>query len=77
MWFQNHSKWRVFMCLKSFGMGLSLRLGDSKQFLSVHVIVKLFRNMIEDDMKALGLDIVHARPEWFLVQVLPVVPLHV
>jgi DNA-directed RNA polymerase beta' subunit len=54
-----------------------LRLGDSLQFLSGHVVVKLFRNMIKDDMKALGLDIVHARPEWFLVQVLPVIPLHV
>jgi DNA-directed RNA polymerase II subunit RPB1 len=51
--------------------------GDSKQFLSGQTVVKLFRNMREEDMKTLGLDITHARPEWLLVQVLPVPPLHV
>lgn len=51
--------------------------GDSKQFLSGQRVVELFRRMKDDDMKALGLDITHARPEWFLVQVLPVPPLHV
>jgi len=50
---------------------------DSKQFLSGHTVCALFRRMKEDDMKLLGLDITHARPEWFLVQVLPVPPLHV
>jgi DNA-directed RNA polymerase subunit A' len=33
--------------------------------------------MREEDMKAVGLDITHSRPEWFLVSVLPVPPLHV
>ena len=51
--------------------------GDSKQFLSGATVVKVFRNMREEDMKILGLDITHARPEWLLVQVLPVPPLHV
>ena len=51
--------------------------GDSKQFLSGQTVVKLFKNMREDDMKVLGLDITHARPDWMLVQVLPVPPLHV
>ena len=51
--------------------------GDSKQFLSGQKVMELFRRMTEDDMKTLGLDVTHARPEWFLVQVLPVPPLHV
>jgi DNA-directed RNA polymerase II subunit RPB1 len=51
--------------------------GDSKQFLSGSKVVEIFRRMREEDMKALGLDITHARPEWMLVQVLPVPPLHV
>ena len=40
-------------------------------------MVKIFRRMREEDMKSLGLDVTHARPEWMLVQVLPVPPLHV
>jgi DNA-directed RNA polymerase II subunit RPB1 len=51
--------------------------GDSKQFLSGLTVVKLFRNMRTEEMKWLGLDITHARPDWMLVQVLPVPPLHV
>ena len=51
--------------------------GDSKQFLSGQKVVEIFRRMREEDMKSLGLDITHARPEWMLVQVLPVPPLHV
>lgn len=51
--------------------------GDSKQFLSGATVVKIFRQMRESDMKLLGLDITHARPDWLLVQVLPVPPLHV
>lgn len=50
---------------------------DSKQFLSGHRVAELFRRMRDEDMKLLGLDVTHARPEWFLVQVLPVPPLHV
>jgi DNA-directed RNA polymerase II subunit RPB1 len=51
--------------------------GDSKQFLSAETVQKLFSNMRDEDMKAVGLDITHSRPEWFLVSVLPVPPLHV
>jgi DNA-directed RNA polymerase II subunit RPB1 len=51
--------------------------GDSKQFLSGERVVKLFQSMREEDMKLLGLDITFARPDWLLVQVLPVPPLHV
>ena len=51
--------------------------GDSKQFLSGATVVKLFQTMAESDMKLLGLDVTHARPDWLLVQVLPVPPLHV
>jgi len=51
--------------------------GDSKQFLSGQTVVRLFQTMREEDMKTLGLDITHARPEWLLCQVLPVPPLHV
>eukprot|EP00526_Cylindrotheca_closterium_P003203 CAMPEP_0113639728 /NCGR_PEP_ID=MMETSP0017_2-20120614/20848_1 /TAXON_ID=2856 /ORGANISM="Cylindrotheca closterium" /LENGTH=1628 /DNA_ID=CAMNT_0000550969 /DNA_START=136 /DNA_END=5019 /DNA_ORIENTATION=+ /assembly_acc=CAM_ASM_000147 len=51
--------------------------GDSKQFLSGEAVVKLFQTMREEDMKVLGLDVSHARPDWLLCQVLPVPPLHV
>lgn len=51
--------------------------GDSKQFLSGQKVVEIFRRMREEDMKALGLDVTHARPEWMMVQVLPVPPPHV
>ncbi len=51
--------------------------GDSKQFLSGETVVKLFQTMREEDMKTLGLDVTYARPDWLLVQVLPVPPLHV
>jgi DNA-directed RNA polymerase II subunit RPB1 len=51
--------------------------GDTKQFLSGQTAVQVLRRMREEDMKSLGLDVTHARPEWCLVQVLPVPPLHV
>lgn len=51
--------------------------GDSKQFLSGERVVKLFQSMREEDIKILGLDVTYARPDWLLVQVLPVPPLHV
>ncbi len=51
--------------------------GDTKQFLSGAQAVKIFQTMKEEDMKILGLDTTHARPDWLLVQVLPVPPLHV
>ena len=51
--------------------------GDSKQFLSGETVVKIFRNIREEDIAILGLDSTYARPDWLLVQVLPVPPLHV
>ncbi len=51
--------------------------GDSKQFLSGQRVVDIFRRMRDEDIKTLGLDVTHARPEWLLVQVMPVPPLHV
>ena len=51
--------------------------GDSKQFLSGETTVKIFRNIREEDIATLGLDKNYARPDWMLVQVMPVPPLHV
>jgi DNA-directed RNA polymerase II subunit RPB1 len=51
--------------------------GDSKQSLSGETVVKIFRLIREEDIRLLGLDVTHARPDWLLVQVLPVPPLHV
>ena len=51
--------------------------GDSKQFLSGEKAVAILRNMREQDIAILGLDPNYARPDWLLVQVLPVPPLHV
>merc|ERR1712083_830479 len=51
--------------------------GDRKQFLSAQKVSDIFRRMREEDIKVLGFDITWARPEWLLVSVLPVPPLHV
>jgi len=51
--------------------------GDSKQSLSGETVVKIFRQISDDDIRLLGLDCQHARPEFLLVQVLPLPPLHV
>lgn len=51
--------------------------GDTKQFLSGETVVKIFRMIREEDIPILGLDRSHSRPDWMLVQVLPVPPLHV
>lgn len=51
--------------------------GDRKQFLPAGKVVEIFSRMNDNDCRALGLDVTHARPEWFLVQVLPVPPIHV
>jgi len=52
-------------------------MGDSKQFLSGATMVKLLRQVNEEEMVLMGLDPIHSRPDWLLVQVLPVPPLHV
>lgn len=51
--------------------------GDRKQFLPAGTAVEIFKRMRDQDCKTLGLDVTWARPEWLLVQVLPVPPLHV
>jgi DNA-directed RNA polymerase II subunit RPB1 len=51
--------------------------GDSKQTLSAETVVKLFRLIRDEDIITLGLDPEHSRPEWLLVQVLPIPPLQV
>jgi DNA-directed RNA polymerase II subunit RPB1 len=51
--------------------------GDSKQILSGETVVKIFRLISDADIALLSLDCQHARPDWLLVQVLPVPPLHV
>lgn len=51
--------------------------GDSKQFLSGHQAVQILQLIKDEDMKILGLDVTYARPDWLIVQVLPVPPLHV
>jgi DNA-directed RNA polymerase II subunit RPB1 len=51
--------------------------GDKKQFLPAAKVVEIFKRMRDEDIKAVGLDVTWARPEWLLVSVLPVPPLHV
>eukprot|EP00550_Attheya_septentrionalis_P004519 CAMPEP_0198286032 /NCGR_PEP_ID=MMETSP1449-20131203/5209_1 /TAXON_ID=420275 /ORGANISM="Attheya septentrionalis, Strain CCMP2084" /LENGTH=1754 /DNA_ID=CAMNT_0043983651 /DNA_START=129 /DNA_END=5393 /DNA_ORIENTATION=- len=51
--------------------------GDRKQFLPAGKIMEIFSRMKDEDCKSLGLDITWARPEWFLVSVVPVPPIHV
>merc|ERR1740139_1236270 len=51
--------------------------GDRKQYLPASKVVEIFRRMKEEDIKSLGMDVSWARPEWLMVQVLPVPPLHV
>mmetsp|Transcript_32962 Transcript_32962/g.49125 ORF Transcript_32962/g.49125 Transcript_32962/m.49125 type:complete len:1763 (-) Transcript_32962:71-5359(-) len=51
--------------------------GDKKQFFPAARVVEIFKRMKDDDCKNLGVDVTWARPEWMLVSVLPVPPLHV
>ena len=51
--------------------------GDRNQFLSGQKAVGIFKKIREEDIKALGLDVTWARPEWMCVSVFPVPPLHV
>jgi len=51
--------------------------GDKKQFFSAQKAVEIFKKMRDEEMKALGLDITWARPEWMCISVMPVPPLHV
>ena len=51
--------------------------GDRKRQLSALEVYNVFKNISDADVRALGLDPKWARPEWLLVKVLPVPPLHV
>ncbi|KAL7501391.1 hypothetical protein ACHAWT_010670 [Skeletonema menzelii] len=57
--------------------------GDKKEFLSAQKAVDIFlslphsKKMRDEDIKALGLDVTWARPEWMCISVMPVPPLHV
>mmetsp|Transcript_37156 Transcript_37156/g.54662 ORF Transcript_37156/g.54662 Transcript_37156/m.54662 type:complete len:1762 (+) Transcript_37156:503-5788(+) len=51
--------------------------GDRKQFLPAMKVVEIFQRMREEDIKAIGLDVTWARPEWLVISVLPVPPIHV
>eukprot|EP00580_Thalassiosira_gravida_P018881 CAMPEP_0201660330 /NCGR_PEP_ID=MMETSP0494-20130426/2988_1 /ASSEMBLY_ACC=CAM_ASM_000839 /TAXON_ID=420259 /ORGANISM="Thalassiosira gravida, Strain GMp14c1" /LENGTH=1751 /DNA_ID=CAMNT_0048138163 /DNA_START=124 /DNA_END=5379 /DNA_ORIENTATION=- len=51
--------------------------GDKKQFLSAAKTVDIFKKMRDEEVKALGLDVTWARPEWMCISVMPVPPLHV
>eukprot|EP00558_Chaetoceros_sp_UNC1202_P006071 CAMPEP_0197236274 /NCGR_PEP_ID=MMETSP1429-20130617/3442_1 /TAXON_ID=49237 /ORGANISM="Chaetoceros sp., Strain UNC1202" /LENGTH=195 /DNA_ID=CAMNT_0042695029 /DNA_START=52 /DNA_END=639 /DNA_ORIENTATION=- len=52
--------------------------GDGVQFLPVSKAVEIFKRMKDEDCKAArAVDITWARPEWLLVQVLLIPPLHV
>eukprot|EP00816_Leptocylindrus_hargravesii_P004270 CAMPEP_0196809198 /NCGR_PEP_ID=MMETSP1362-20130617/9154_1 /TAXON_ID=163516 /ORGANISM="Leptocylindrus danicus, Strain CCMP1856" /LENGTH=1770 /DNA_ID=CAMNT_0042183805 /DNA_START=2209 /DNA_END=7521 /DNA_ORIENTATION=+ len=58
--------------------GLSgLSSSDRKQFLSGQQTLEIFKRMRDEDIKFVGLDSSWARPEWLLVSVLPVPPIHV
>lgn len=54
-----------------------LSSSDRKQFLSAQRTYEIFKRMRDEDIKAVGLDVTWARPEWLLVSVLPVPPIHV
>ena len=60
------------------GLQLSgLSSSDRKQFLSAQRAYEIFKRMRDEDIKHVGLDLKWARPEWLLVSVLPVPPIHV
>jgi DNA-directed RNA polymerase II subunit RPB1 len=50
---------------------------DKKQYLPALKVVEIFKRMRDEDIKAVGLHVTWARPEWLLVSILPVPPLHV
>mmetsp|Transcript_15419 Transcript_15419/g.31429 ORF Transcript_15419/g.31429 Transcript_15419/m.31429 type:complete len:1212 (+) Transcript_15419:102-3737(+) len=51
--------------------------GDRRQLLRAEQAVEIFKRMSTEDIRAIGLDDAWSRPEWLLVSVLPVPPLHV
>jgi DNA-directed RNA polymerase II subunit RPB1 len=51
--------------------------GDRRQILVADRTMSIFKKISEKNVKFLGLDVKWSRPEWLLVSVLPVPPLHV
>lgn len=50
---------------------------DRKQYLPAEEAYRIFKNMSDDAVEMLGLDLRWARPEWLLITVFPVPPPHV
>jgi DNA-directed RNA polymerase II subunit RPB1 len=57
------------------GMEPLLGSGDRRQFLSAQKVVEIFKQMKNEDIESVGLDVTLARPEWLLVSILPVPPI--
>jgi DNA-directed RNA polymerase II subunit RPB1 len=51
--------------------------GDRRQLLLAGQVMEIFKKLKDEDARKLGLDVVWAKPEWLVVSVLPVPPLHV
>eukprot|EP00529_Nitzschia_sp_RCC80_P002549 CAMPEP_0113469714 /NCGR_PEP_ID=MMETSP0014_2-20120614/16047_1 /TAXON_ID=2857 /ORGANISM="Nitzschia sp." /LENGTH=1732 /DNA_ID=CAMNT_0000362211 /DNA_START=924 /DNA_END=6122 /DNA_ORIENTATION=+ /assembly_acc=CAM_ASM_000159 len=52
-------------------------VATEKSFMSGQQAVTILQRIKDEDAKVLGLDVSFARPDWLVVQVLPVPPLHV
>lgn len=50
---------------------------DRKQYLPAEEVFRVFKNMSDESVEMLGLDLRWCRPEWLLVTVFPVPPPHV
>merc|ERR1711974_138876 len=50
---------------------------ESKKPLSAEKALEILKRINDEDIRILGLDPVHARPEWMITQVVPVPPLPV
>lgn len=48
-----------------------------KQYLPADEVYRVFKNMQEEDVELLGLDLRWCKPEWLLITVFPVPPPHV
>lgn len=59
---------------KNEGMGIT---GDKRSKLSAQRAFDILKEVSDDDVLKLGLNPKYARPEWFLVKVMPVPPPHV
>jgi len=60
-----------------FPVDMEMAGPDRKQFFPASEAITVFSRMSDEDIRYLGLDPVYSRPEWLVVSVLPVPPLHV